>query len=332
MGAPGPGCAADQAQGTGKLSPPHAFPADGIRLPDRTLIRMQGADKAVFFDRVLTQGFRDFPGEGRPEPPPELVYAALLTPQGKVVGDLFCACPETAPDSPGDNSEGDFLLDLPESRAAGILAALNRYRLRALIGFAPWPGLAVWASESALAGALFTMPDPRPGMGWRTYRPVDAPVPPGPEPTTYRARRFSALVPDPAWDSRPESDFALELNLDLLAAIDFKKGCFVGQEVTSRMKRKGRIRTRSRLVEILPASQFGGPASGGSVPEYGARIIANGLELGEIRSALPGGSAGEADHARALAVIRLDRWAEVDATQIHLADGRPVRLIGALED
>lgn len=328
------------------MSGNEGLPDGGIILPDRTMIRVRGADKAAFFDRVLTSNFRDFGMQGQPD----LVYSALLTPQGKVLGDLFCAALSAAPGGAprgglggagppvSDGSDRDFLLDLSQATAGRMLEALNRYRLRAQIEFLPWPGLGVLACEShpevrMLAQAVFAAPDPRPGMGWRVYAPLGSDLVSGPEPAAIRARRFRALAPDPAWDSRPDTDFALELNLDLLAAIDFRKGCFVGQEVTSRMKRKGRIRTRSRLVEIMPdcglADQASGAAPPEVVPEYGARILANGLELGEIRSAL---ATGAAHGAQALAVIRLDRWAEADPAQIRLADGRPVRLIGALED
>lgn len=334
MGAAEPERAPQQTAGAWRMTGNSPIPADVIGLPDRALYRVSGADKAAFFDRVLTQNFSAFGSAGQPN----LVYAALLTPQGKVVGDLFCGLPESAehnPDGPDrpdwpdrpDRPVGDFLLDLPQSRAGQILAVLNRYRLRAQVEYASWPGLGVWACDTPPSGAFFAAPDPRPGMGWRAYLPVERMVLPGSEPGVYRARRFDALVPDPACDSLHESDFALELNLDLLSAIDFKKGCFVGQEVTSRMKRKGRIRTRSRCVEIAPDP---GPDESG--PDYGARIFANGLELGEIRSALPPGFGGTHDGIRAIAVIRLDRWAEADPGQIRLADGRAVRLIGALED
>ena len=93
-------------------------------------------------------------------------------------------------------------------------------------------------------------------------------------------------VPDAA-DFAPDSDYPIECDLDLLNAIDFQKGCFIGQETTSRMKRRGTIKTR--LVPIV----FKGPP-----PPFGAEILNGDLRAGEVRSGLDG---------RAMALLRLDR-------------------------
>jgi folate-binding protein YgfZ len=139
------------------------------------------------------------------------------------------------------------------------------------------------------------MRDPRlPELGWRGYG-VKAPA----DEAAYDAHRLSLGVPGPAdWGS--DKTYPIEANFDLLNGIDFKKGCFVGQETTSRMKRRGQIKSR-----MLPIS-FEGPA-----PAPGAEVLAGELRAGEV---LSGGQ------GRAMALLRLDRAAGGNLT----ADGRPV--------
>lgn len=272
-------------------------------LPARRIYRVSGPDKAEFLDRVISQNVRSLaPGH---EP---LRFALLLTPQGKIVSDLFLAAP--AADFVVPTEAGDWLLDLPADRAERVIETLIRYRLRAHTEFTPLPEIRAAALRANPPAGVFAAPDPRPQMGIRAYGA--APVEPGPaaEPDDYRRARFAARCPDCQYDSAPDRDFALDLDFDALNAIDFKKGCFVGQEVTSRMKRKAEIRTRTRLIGW----------SEGPPPAPDLMIRADGLGLGEIRSTLG---------ARGLAVVRLDRWAQAVESGLtpSLPDGRPAYLI-----
>jgi folate-binding protein YgfZ len=106
---------------------------------------------------------------------------------------------------------------------------------------------------------------------------------------TYQAHRLALGVPDPEADAPSDTTYPIEANFDLLNGIDFKKGCFVGQETTSRMKRRGTIKTR--MVPI----HFDGPP-----PAFGAEILNGELRAGQVLSGQDG---------RAMASVRLDRLA-----------------------
>jgi folate-binding protein YgfZ len=120
----------------------------------------------------------------------------------------------------------------------------------------------------------------------------------------YNARRIALGVPDLARDAVVEEVFALEALLEELNGVDFQKGCFVGQENVSRMKR--RATTRKKFCPIV----FAGPA-----PAPGTPLMSGAAEMGSVRSGAEG---------RAIALVRLDR--ALAATAPLTADGRPVRL------
>ncbi|MEI9965017.1 MAG: hypothetical protein WDM92_10195 [Caulobacteraceae bacterium] len=150
-------------------------------------------------------------------------------------------------------------------------------------------------------GAGRLIADPRlAALGWRG---VDLPAPPGAEGAdedAYDAHRLALGVPDPARDCPPDKIYPIEADFDLLQGIDFKKGCFIGQETTSRMKRRGGVRSR-----MLPIA-FDGPA-----PPFGTEVLAGELRAGEVLSGRDG---------RAMALLRLDR---IDGAALTAA-GRPV--------
>jgi folate-binding protein YgfZ len=135
-------------------------------------------------------------------------------------------------------------------------------------------------------------------------RGVDPDLPPGAEvvdETAYDVHRLALGVPDPARDCIPDKTYPLEADFDLLNGIDFQKGCFIGQETTSRMKRRGSI--KSRMLPIV----FDGPP-----PPFGAEVLAGDLRAGEVLSGMKG---------RAMALLRLDRIEGADLT----VEGRAVR-------
>lgn len=240
-------------------------------LSSRALIAIDGPDWRTFLQGLITQDVETLA-------PGELRFGALLTPQGRLLFDLFVA------------GEGEgCLLDVAADGREALIQRLTIYRLRAKVGIAPDPRpVAVLFSDAAPPAARAGwMADPRlAGLGLRGY---GAAAPAGAvmvEEAAYDAHRLSLGVPGAA-DWAGETTYPIEANFDLLNGIDFKKGCFVGQETTSRMKRRGQVRSR-----MLPVA-FDGPA-----PSPGSEVLAGDLRAGEVLSGMEG---------RAMALVRLDR-------------------------
>ncbi|HJV43229.1 folate-binding protein YgfZ [Caulobacter sp.] len=251
------------------------------RLTSRAVIAVSGPDWRSFLQGLLTQDVETLA-------PGELRFAGLLTPQGKLLHDLFVA---GTPEEMGDGA----LLDVQAAQREALLQRLAMYRLRAKVTLeaSDRPVLAVFGGEVAGEG-LYA--DPRlPALGARAYddRPVTA------DEDAYDAHRLALGVPGPT-DWGEERTYPIEADFDLMAGIDFKKGCFVGQETTSRMKRRGTIKTR-----MLPIT-FEGPP-----PAFGAEVLAGELRAGEVLSGRDG---------RAMALLRLDRIESGPLT----VEGRPV--------
>ncbi len=256
------------------------------RLDDRALIRIGGPDWRSFLQGLLTQDVVTLEaGDCR--------FAAMLSPQGKLLFDLFL---HGTPDG--------AVLDVQAGQRDALVQRLTIYRLRAKVEIAPLPGaaFALWGAQSA--GVGWTA-DPRlPELGFRAVGETP-PAAPGAEQSdadAYEAHRLALGAPDPARDCTPDKTYPIEADFDLLNGVDFQKGCFVGQETTSRMKRRGPV--KSRMVPI---------AFEGEAPAFGAEVLAGTLRAGEVLS----GRAG-----RAMALLRLDRAAQGGLT----VDGRPVTL------
>jgi folate-binding protein YgfZ len=260
-----------------------------IALPDRALLEIAGPDARTLLQGVLTQDMAK-------ATPGALLYGALLTPQGKIIADLFIGCP----------AEDVFWLDAPAAARADLKRRFTLYRLRAKATIAEREEsvFAVLGEDALAVGeGAFIAPDPRlPALGRRLY----APAAPGPlaDPDLYDAHRLALAVPDPARDMETEKDFLLEGLFDELNGVDFHKGCYVGQEMTSRMKRRASVRTK--LTPIV----FDGPPPPPDTP-----ILAGDWEVGRVRSGRQG---------RAMALVRFDRVAK--AEEPLLAGGKPVRL------
>jgi folate-binding protein YgfZ len=240
-------------------------------LTSRALIAVSGPDALPFLDNLLSNRVEDLePGQAR--------AALLLTPQGKFLFDLFVIA------APADEPQDILLLDVQADRREALIQRLKIYRLRAKVEVEPVDG-AVWAAWGSDPGEGWIV-DPRlPGLGWRGYG-REAPADRGED--AYDAHRLLLGIPDPARDCEPDKTFPLEADFDLLNAIDFKKGCYVGQETTSRMKRRSAVKTR-----MIPIRFEGAP------PAFGTPVeTKDGLRAGEVLSGRDG---------RALALLRLDR-------------------------
>ncbi|NGM51451.1 folate-binding protein YgfZ [Caulobacter sp. 602-2] len=253
------------------------------RLSSRAVIGVSGPDWRSFLQGLLTQDVETLA-------PGELRFSGLLTPQGRLLYDLFAAgLPDGA------------LLDVAAEHRDTIVARLSMYRLRAKVEIGPLDLVvaAVFDPSGATVTGEGLYADPRlAALGARVYGPVDEP---DADEAAFEAHRLALGVPGPA-DWLSDRNYPIEADFDLLAGIDFKKGCFVGQETTSRMKRRGTI--KNRMLPIV----FDGPA-----PAFGAEVLAGTLRAGEVLSGTDG---------RAMALLRLDRIEGAELT----VDGRPVRV------
>ena len=211
----------------------------------------------------------------RPWRPEELRFAALLTPQGRVLFDLFLL-----------GRDDGCWIDCAADRRDDLITRLTIYRLRAKVTIAAVdaPVFAAWGGGPAPGAA--GRADPRlPELGWRGYGDRCAGGRPATS-TTMTPCRLRLGVPGAA-DWGADAAYPIEANFDLLNGIDFKKGCFVGQETTSRMKRRGVIKSRMAPVEWR-----------GPTPQAGDELLTGELRAGEVRSVGEG---------LAMALLRLDR-------------------------
>lgn len=253
------------------------------RLMDRAIIALSGPDIRTFLQGLVTNDVNTV-APGKP------AYAALLTPQGKILFDFLIV----------DDGAGGLLLDCLASARNALIKRLTLYRLRAKAEIEPRDDLAVFASwdGASLAGLAFD--DPRlPALGKRAI----APAAEGSE--GYLAHRLSLGVPEGS-DFGSDKTFALDAGLDELHGVAFDKGCYVGQELTARMKHRGTARKRILLVESTDKS---------ALPQ-GVDLRADSHSLGEIVSGY--GSKG-------FALVRLDRLEDAGAAPIDAA-GVMVRL------
>jgi tRNA-modifying protein YgfZ len=253
-------------------------------LPDRGIIKVAGDDARGFLNGLLTTDI------GRVTPD-SAGFAALLTPQGKIIIDMI-VIEASAQDG------GGFFLDVPKALAKSCADRLNFYKLRAkaivddlseVLGV-----MAAWEGEAITEYGLCYR-DPRlPALGHRVILPphlaAEAAADLGAElapARVFEAYRIELGVPRGGLDFSYGDAFPHEADMDQLQGVDFHKGCFVGQEVVSRMEHRGNVRTR-----IVPV------AYDGFAPDAGAAVTAAEKQVGTF-----GSSAG----GRALAMLRLDR-------------------------
>ncbi|MGD0639620.1 MAG: folate-binding protein [Roseiarcus sp.] len=247
-------------------------------LDDRGVVRVSGEDAAGFLQGLLTN---DVARLG----PQEARYAALLSPQGKILFDLLVVRAPVAAD--------EFLLDCPAALAADLAKRLALYKLRAKIAIADESGdhgvIAYWQGEPENAPGGVFYADPRAGaLGHRAILPRAKAVAIGEANVgEYEALRISLGVPKGGVDFAYGDAFPHDADMDLFHGVDFQKGCYVGQEVVSRMKHRGGARKRVVRVRLI-----------GAAPKPGAAVTDGELPVGVI-----GSSSGR----HALALLRLDR-------------------------
>ncbi len=275
-------------------------------LPDRGVVKVVGADARRFLNGIITADMGKVSTENAR-------FAALLTPQGKIIVDFIVA---EAPAADG----GGFFLDCPRALAPDLMRRLNFYKLRAkvivedlsdVLGvLAAWDG----AGESEYG---LTYRDPRlPELGLRVMLPPHLAPQAAAElsaelsdAAAYDAHRIALGVPRGGLDFGYGEAFPHETDMDQLGGVDFAKGCYVGQEVVSRIEHRASARTR--VVQVL----FEGFA-----PEAGMPVMAGEKTIGSMGSSASG---------RGLALLRLDRLEDAVAGGIELLSGgiplRPVK-------
>jgi tRNA-modifying protein YgfZ len=267
-------------------------------LPDRGVVKVSGDGARDFLNGLVTTDVTLLrPGLGR--------FGALLTPQGKIIADFLIT-------EASSGHGGGFLIDCPRALARGLADKLGFYKLRAKVAVENLSDalgvLAAWDGDPAPKPEL-AFADPRnDALGWRILVPeqlaqktadligaelVDS--------TAYDAHRIASGVPRGGLDFMYGDAFPHETNMDRLHGVDFDKGCYVGQEVVSRMQHRGTARTRTVRVTL------DGPS-----PAPGETILAGDKTVGTMGSAA-------AQHG--LALIRTDRVVDALDAGIALTSG-----------
>jgi folate-binding protein YgfZ len=227
---------------------------ESCQLSDRAVISLSGPEARPFLQNLISNDVGKLaPGRG--------LYAALLSPQGKIGFDFFLV-----------EGDGALLLDVAAAAREALLKKLKLYRLRAKVEITPREELGVYAGltgDAVRRAVSFIDPRlaalPARSIGAAAEMPAGLA---GPEP--YHAARLGLGVPEAA-DFGFEKIFALDGGLDELHAISFEKGCYVGQELTARMKHRATTRKRPLLV-----------TADTELPAPGTLLTRDGTELGEM--------------------------------------------------
>jgi folate-binding protein YgfZ len=267
-------------------------------LPDRGVVKVSGDGARDFLNGLVTTDVAALrPGQGR--------FGALLTPQGKIIVDFLIT---EAPLGDG----GGFLIDCPRALAQGFADKLGFYKLRAKVAVENLSDnlavLAAWDGDLSIKPDL-AFADPRDAaLGWRILAPADLVQKVADamgatlvDSAAYEAHRIACGAPRGGLDFIYGDAFPHETNMDRLRGVDFDKGCYVGQEVVSRMQHRGTARTRTVRVML------DGPA-----PEPGTVILAGDKSVGTM---------GSAAESRGLALIRIDRAADALQAGVPLTSG-----------
>ena len=205
----------------------------------RSIHQITGSDAHHFLQGLITNDLAKL-AQG-------LVYTAMLTPQGKYLADFFLF-----------ERDGVIHLDVAKTIAPGLIQRLNMYRLRAEVQISEVDLKVQRGTGEAPANALA---DPRHAdMGWRLYG-ADA----GDDGTDWDALRVAHCIPETGIELTPDT-FILEAGFERLNGVDFRKGCYVGQEVTARMKHKTELRKGLATVEVDGTAPVGSDITAGGKP------------------------------------------------------------------
>jgi folate-binding protein YgfZ len=244
-------------------------------LPERSTVAVTGADAEKLLQGIITGDMERL----RREP---AIHAALLSPQGKILFEFMVVA-----------IEAGFKLETSRARAADLVKRLGLYKLRAAVQIvdrsAEEDVYATWGDGGGGIDGAYV--DPRlVGLGWHFTRPSASPLLDAEPAAAYHAHRIALGVPEADLDYVLGDTFPHEACFDVLGGVAFDKGCFIGQEVVSRMQHRGTA--RKRFVQV---------SGSGPLPAPGTQITAGPASIGSM-----GSSVGE----QGLALVRLDRAAE----------------------
>src|SRR3954469_11835414 len=267
-------------------------------LPDRGIVKVSGEDARKFLNGLLT-------ADTNKVTPQRAAFAALLTPQGKIMVDMIVA--EAAAED-----GGGFFLDVPRALTRTLADRLGFYKLRAKVTVEDLSDalgvMAAWNGTGATDAAL-CYADPRlPQLGMRCILPAEVVAEAAGElgatltdASTYEAHRIALGIPGGGLDFNYSDAFPHEADMDQLGGVDFEKGCYVGQEVVSRVEHRNSA--RSRVVPIVYDDY---------APSSGLPVMAGEKQVGMLGSTAGGNG---------LALLRLDRVADALASATPLSAG-----------
>lgn len=252
-----------------------------ILIKNRGIIEINGNDTISFLNNILTQNVESINEDN-------FLYSALLSPQGKFLFDLFIL----------KNGENSYIIDTNHPQE--LLLKLKLYKLRANIEINDLTNkIGVFHSENQnnIDNFICKKDIRRKNLGiMRCYGDINTPQ--NGDFVDYDFIRIDNSIPDPSRDLIRDKDFALEGLLDEMGAIDFHKGCYIGQEMTSRMKRRGTLKQKLCKFEFI-----------GAPPEFDTPIFANDVEIGKTRTIAKN---------LGMALIRFDRLKQAQENEIKL--------------
>jgi len=222
----------------------------------RTILSITGNDRVSFLQGLVTNDVE--------KAKDGIVYAALLTPQGKFIADFFVV-----------GREDKLLVDVATSHAAQLAQRLNMYRLRANVQIAETDLLVSTGTGPAPDGALA---DPRHAdLGWRSYGRNDIS-----DQTDWTTLRVALMVPETGIELTPDT-YILEAGFERLHGIDFRKGCYVGQEIAARMKHKTELKKGLAQVKILGKALTGDEITNNGKPVGTLYSVSGDMGLAYLR-------------------------------------------------
>lgn len=261
-------------------------------LPQRGVISLSGADAVPFLQGLVSNDITRATAE-------RAVYAALLTPQGRFLHDMFVLA-----------KDGELWLDCAAAQAGALLAKLSKYKLRSAVTLHNRTATHGVAIGQVAGGSVY--PDPRhAALGGRTLGERGAMMTDANALAAYERQRLELGIPDGEHDLVAGETLLLEANFDFLHGVDFQKGCYMGQEMTARTHYRKLIKRRLVPVRCL----------NGACPPAGTPLMAAGQAVGLMRSSL---------EERGLALLNLDAIVssnDVTAGECVLQPRRPDWLI-----
>ncbi|NEX44722.1 CAF17-like 4Fe-4S cluster assembly/insertion protein YgfZ [Pseudotabrizicola algicola] len=260
-------------------SPHPQAPHAGEPAADRHILQVTGADRFSFLQGLISNDILPL------ERAPGILWAALLTAQGKYLSDFFVIRAQ---------GEERLLLDISSALAADTARRLMMYRLRADAQITEAPVAVARGLGTAPSGAFA---DPRhPALGWRAYG-LPQTMPPA-QPIDWDSIRVAHCIPESGIELVPNESYLLESGFERLNGVDFRKGCYVGQEVTARMKHKTELKKGLVTLAIDGAAPVGTP------------ILSGEKEAGTLFTQAGG---------KAIAYLRFDRMQDMTAGTARLS-------------